>query len=172
MGCWGKYVFSWGWSVTFLRIFSFSGVKLLRIYLTDSTFQISCQNFFLACGKARSWVIGGFLLIFSDFFSFSSIFLDTGLHIPFQGLKTIKSNEVQQFQVFSAVNMKFWLLSYPKKAEKWPKIDILAFSRFITAVLRSATCQICVNMDFYWCEIINSNHMMLCRLVIPPSSRL
>ena len=116
----------------------------MRIYLTDSTFQISCQNFFLACGKARSWVIGGFLLIFADFFSFSSIFLDIGLHIPFQGLKTIKSNEVQQFQVFSAVNMKFLLLSYPKKAEKWPKIDILAFSRLITGILRSATGKICV----------------------------
>ena len=172
MGCWGKIIFSWSLPATFLRIFSFSGVKLLRIYLTDSTFQISCQNFFLACGKARSWVIGGFLLIFADFFTFLPLFLDFGIHIPFQGLKTIKSNEVQQFQVFSAVNMKFWLLSYPKKAEKWPKIDILAFSRFITAVLRSATCQICVNMGFYWFEIINSNLMMLCRLVIPLSPRL
>ena len=111
-------------------------------------------------------------MIFGDFFSFLSIFLDIGLHIPFQGLKTIKSNEVQQFQVFSAVNMKFWLLSYPKKAEKWPKIDILAFSRFITAVLRSATCQICVNMSFYWFEIIISSLMMLCRLVIPHSHRV
>ena len=111
-------------------------------------------------------------MIFGDFFSFLSIFLDIGLHIPFQGLKTIKSNEVQQFQVFAAVNMKFWLLSYPKTAKKWQKSDILAFYRLIPPVLRSATCQICVNMDFYWCEIINSNHMMLCRLVIPPSPRL
>ena len=144
----------------------------MRIYLTDSTFQISCQNFFLACGKARSWVIGGFLLIFADFFTFLPLFLDFGIHIPFQGLKTIKSNEVQQFQVFSAVNMKFLLLSYPKKAEKWPKTDILAFSRLITGILRSATCQICVNMGFYWFEIINSSRMMLCRLFMPHSSRV
>ena len=172
MGCWGKYIFSRALPVTFLRIFSFSGVKLLRIYLTGSTFQISCQNFFLASGKARSWVIGGFSLIFADFFTFLSIFLDLRLLIPFQGLKTIKSNEVQQFQVFSAVNMKFLLLSYPKKAEKCPKTDILAFSRLITGNLRSATCQICVNMGFYWFEIINSNLMMLCRLVIPYSHRV
>ena len=111
-------------------------------------------------------------MIFGDFFSFLSIFLDIGLHIPFQGLKTIKSNELQQFQVLTAVNMKFWLLSYPKKAEKWPKTDILAFSRLITAVLRSATCKICVNMGFYWFEIINSNLMMLCRLVTLPSHRV
>ena len=128
--------------------------------------------YFLGERAAQSGLIGEFLVKNDDFFTFSSLFKHFQPHIPFQGLKTIKSNEVQQFHVFSAVNMKFWLLSYPKKAEKWPKTDILAFYRFITAVLRSATCQICVNMGFYWFEIINSNLMMLCRLVIPHSHRV
>ena len=52
-----------------------------------------------------------------DFFSFSSLFSNFELHIQFQGLKTMYSNDIKYFQVFSAVNMKFWLLSYPKMAK-------------------------------------------------------
>ena len=52
-----------------------------------------------------------------DFFSFSSLFSNFGVHIQFQGIKTMYSNEVKYFQVFSVIDTKFWLLCHPKTAQ-------------------------------------------------------
>ena len=64
------------------------------------------QNFFLLGERGgQSGLIGEFLVKNGDFFSFSSLFSNFGLHIQFQGLKTMYSNDVKDFQVFLAANM-------------------------------------------------------------------